>query len=147
MNWSFLLYISKRYGFRARWIRWMEACVCHCSLSVLVNSSRKKDFPMGKGLRQGDPLSPFLFTLVAEGLEKLLSKAITCGLYKGFRLSNSVEFHMLQFADDTIIIGEGSWSNLWSIKAVLRGFELVSGLNINFSKSCLVGINLRQRFM
>lgn len=48
---------------------------------------------------------------------------------------------LIQFEDDTLIIGGGGWRNLWSIKAILRGFDLVSGLGVNFHKSRLIGIN------
>jgi hypothetical protein len=54
---------------------------------------------------------------------------------------------MLQFADDTIFMGEGSWKNIWTVKAILRSFELVSGLKINFSKSSIVWINLDDDFV
>jgi hypothetical protein len=56
-------------------------------------------------------------------------------------------FHTLQFVDDTIIMGEGSWDNLWIFKTVLRSFELVSGLKVNFHKSKLYGINLDDNFL
>lgn len=46
----------------------------------------------------------------------------------------------LQFVDDTILFSDGSWSNLWTIKALMRGFEMVSGLSINFHKSKLYGV-------
>ncbi|PNX65997.1 ribonuclease H [Trifolium pratense] len=63
------------------------------------------------------------------------------------KISNELKFHTLQFADDTVIVGEGNWDNLWSIKTVLRSFELVSGLKVNFFKSKLYGINLEDNFL
>jgi hypothetical protein len=53
----------------------------------------------------------------------------------------------LQYAVDTLCIGEASIDNLWTLKAMLRGFELTSGLKVNFSKSCLIGINVVNDFM
>lgn len=58
-----------------------------------------------------------------------------------------VEYNILQFADDTILVGDGSWHNLWSIKALLRGFELVSELSVNFIKSKLYGLNISNDFI
>jgi hypothetical protein len=116
-------------------------------MSVLVNGSPTEDFIVGKGLRQGDPLSPFLFLIVAEGLTGLMSKAVESSLFHGYKVSNNISFHTLQFADDTILVGEGNWSNLWTIKTVMRSFELVSGLKVNFFKSKLYGINLDDNFL
>jgi hypothetical protein len=116
-------------------------------MSVLVNGSPTDDFIVGKGLRQGDPLSPFLFLIVAEGLTGLMGKAVDNNVFHGYKVSNSILFHTLQFADDTIIMGEGNWDNLWTIKTVLRSFEIVSGLKVNFHKSKLYGMNLDNRFL
>jgi hypothetical protein len=116
-------------------------------MSVLVNGSPTDDFIVGKGLRQGDPLSPFLFLIVAEGLTGLMGKVVENNVFHGYKVSNSIFFHTLQFADDTIIMGEGNWDNLWTIKTVLRSFEIVSGLKVNFHKSKLYGINLDGSFL
>jgi hypothetical protein len=116
-------------------------------MSVLVNGSPTNEFHVGKGLRQGDPLSPFLFLIVTEGLSGLMRKAVENNLFHGYKVSDNIMFHSLQFADDTIILGEGSWDNLWTIKTVLRSFEIVSGLKVNFYKSKLYGINLVDSFL
>ncbi|XP_058734104.1 uncharacterized protein LOC131605811 [Vicia villosa] len=147
VNWSFLLYMLSRFGFGEKWLRWMKACICSSSMSVLVNGSPTKDFMAEKGLKQGDPLSPFLFTIVTEGLARMVAMAKDRGVFSGFRVSQNLSFELMQFADDTVIIGEGSWSNLWSIKAILRGFELASGLPINLAKSSILGVNLEESFM
>lgn len=73
----------------------MDLCVCHASLSVLVNDSPTRDFHMGKGLRQGDPLSPFLFTLVTEGLSKIVKQVVSNGIFKGFNLNENLGFELL----------------------------------------------------
>lgn len=94
-------------------------------MSVMVNGSPTKEFSMGKGLRQGDLLSPFLFLVVAEGLKGLINKAVENGSYAGFSINRRCFIDVLQFADDTLVVGDGSWSHLRAIKAVLRGFELI----------------------
>jgi hypothetical protein len=53
----------------------------------------------------------------------------------------------LQYADDTLYIGEASVDNLWALKAILRGFEMASGLKVNFWKSDLIGINVSPTFL
>ncbi|XP_058786925.1 uncharacterized protein LOC131661401 [Vicia villosa] len=111
-------------------------------MPVLVNGSPTKEFVVEKGLRQGDPISPFLFVIVAEGLKALMGKAVENGDFVGFNMNGRCEIDILQFVDDTLLIGDGSWNHIWAIKSVLRGFEMVSGLRINFHKSKLIGINI-----
>ncbi|XP_058783233.1 uncharacterized protein LOC131657899 [Vicia villosa] len=60
-------------------------------------------------------------------------------MYAGFSIKGKCFIDVLHFADDTLLVGNGSWNNLWAIKAVLRGFELILGLGINFYKSKLIG--------
>jgi hypothetical protein len=116
-------------------------------MSVLVNGSPSEDFKVGRGLRQGDPLSPFLFLIAAEGLAGVMRRAVDIGEFKGYKVNDHLQFQMLQFADDTILLGEGTCDNLWTIKTLLRSFEMVSGLKINFVKSKLYGLNLDSSFL
>lgn len=74
-------------------------------------------------------------------------QALSIGEFQTFHLNESTHVELLQFEDDIILIEEGSWINLWSIKALLRGFEFVSRLWVNFSKSILFGINLDSDFL
>jgi hypothetical protein len=85
---------------------------------------------------------------VAEGLGGIMKRAVEMWRFNGFRVGNSdlVVSH-LQYADDTLCIGEASVANLWSLKAILRGFEMCSGLKINFWKSSLIGVNVSQDFL
>jgi hypothetical protein len=142
VNWRFLERMMVKMGFSECWLKWMRACIFTSSMSVLVNGSPSEDFNVGRGLHQGDPLSPFLFLIAVEGLAGLMRRAVDIGKFKGYQVSTNDHFELLQFADDTILMGEGSWSNLWTIETVLRSFELVSGLKINFVKSKLYGINV-----
>ncbi|MCI06473.1 ribonuclease H protein, partial [Trifolium medium] len=77
-----------------------------------------------------------------------MRSAVEKNLFKGFRVgSDGLEISHLQYADDTLCIGEASMDNLWTLKAILRGFELASGLKVNFWKSCLIGVNVSNYFM
>ncbi|CAJ2677955.1 unnamed protein product [Trifolium pratense] len=147
VNWGFLERMMVKMGFSDGWLKWMRACIFESSMSILVNGSPTEDFKVGRGLRQGDPLSPFLFLIVAEGLTGMMRRAVEIGRFKGFQVNDSIQFQILQFADDTILMGTGIWDNLWSIKVLLRSFELVSGLRINFVKSKLYGINIDVNFL
>lgn len=147
VSWDYLASIMNLMGFCPVWMSWIKACIFTTSVSVLVNGSPTSEFLTSKGLRQGDPLAPFLYIIAAEGLTRMFQMAESLNLYHGFKPSPSTSFPILQFADDTILLCKGSWDDLWAIKSILRGFELVSGLKVNFHKSCIMGINLPQSFI
>ncbi|KAI5402927.1 hypothetical protein KIW84_050501 [Lathyrus oleraceus] len=92
-------------------------------------------------------MSPFLFLLASESLIGLVKNLILKGDFQPFRFNEDIQYEILEFANDPLIIGEGIWSNLWSIKGFSRGFELVPGLCVNFHKSKLFAINLKSDFL
>ena len=143
VRWEFLYHMLYKLGFHRKWIKWVRGCLESASVSVLVNGSPTLEFKPSRGLRQGDPLAPFLFIVVAEGLAGLVREALKANLLSGVKIGRKkVEVCMLQFADDTLIMCEDSFHNVVTIKAIVRGFELASGLKINFHKSNLADINV-----
>ncbi|XP_058754107.1 uncharacterized protein LOC131627284 [Vicia villosa] len=82
-----------------------------------------------------------------EGLTTLVRKSVSMGDFKPFNYGVEEKVDILQFADDTIILAEPSSDNLWCLKALLRGFEFVSRLKTNFSKSYACGVNIGDWFM
>ncbi|XP_028080956.1 uncharacterized protein LOC114282472 [Camellia sinensis] len=90
-----------------------------------VNGSPTEEFSPQKGLRPGDPLSPFLFNIAAKGLNILLSRAQQIGLIKGVKVGSSgVLLSHLQFTDDSILFCEAEEMEVCNIKRVLRAFSL-----------------------
>jgi len=71
-------------GFCAKWVRWMKVCVFGGSMSILVNGSPTKEINIQRGLKQGDPLAPFLFLLVVEGFSGLMQNVVRLNLFEGF---------------------------------------------------------------
>ncbi|GAU17441.1 hypothetical protein TSUD_233190 [Trifolium subterraneum] len=138
----------RRFGFSLKWRSWMKACVCGGNLSILVNGSPTEEISIKRGLKQGDPLAPLLFLLVAEGLGGLMRRVVEIARFRPFLVgSGEVPVSLLQYADDTLCIGEATIGNLWALKTVLRGFEIASGLKVNFWKSCVIGVNVPSDFL
>jgi len=97
VSWDFLLYMLHRLGFLIKWILWINECLCSSSISILANGSSAKEFNIQRGLRQGNPLSPFLFIVIVEGLNGLMRMVISRGIFKGYVVGNgSVEVKLLQ---------------------------------------------------
>jgi hypothetical protein len=97
--WGFLFEVLRSRGFNQTWIRWIGKIVEKCSVRVCLNGEESSFFKTGKGLRQGDPLSPLLFNLVSDVLTKMLLKGVNLGLVKGlaldFREEGIIVFNML----------------------------------------------------
>ncbi|KAK3199354.1 hypothetical protein Dsin_022769 [Dipteronia sinensis] len=128
-------------GFGCRWRGWIGNCFRSPNLSILINGSPTEQFGIHKGLRQGDPLSPLLFNITIEVLNRMLIKASSIQLLEGARFgSNGVHVTHLQFADDTIIFLRPKKEYILNLKRTLLCFELVLGLQINFLKSYLVKV-------
>ncbi|GKV41009.1 hypothetical protein SLEP1_g48590 [Rubroshorea leprosula] len=145
MHEGFLDWMMNRMGFGMKWRKWMWECLSTTRISILINGSPTTEFPVSNGLRQGDPLSPFLFLLVAEGLSGLVKKAEAEGLLKGVEIRRGgMMLSLLQFADDTVFMGKADVDNLRVVKAILNWFQLISGLKINFGKSYLYGFNVSE---
>ena len=89
----------------------------------MVNGSPTKEFDLSKGLRQGDPMSPFLFILAMEGLHAMVKKADLMGLFKSASIGHgNVKVSHLLYADEAIFIGEWSHSNAHNLICILRCF-------------------------
>lgn len=143
VDWGFLNVMMEHFNFSPVWRRWVMECITTASASVLVNGSPSGEFKLERGLRQGDPLSPFLFLIVAEGLSILMNKAAELELFRGAIIRrNNIHVSHLQFADDTLLMGEESVENARTMKRILRNMELISGLKVNFEKCCVYGVNV-----
>ncbi|MFS7889004.1 putative RNA-directed DNA polymerase [Helianthus anomalus] len=141
VNWAFLLSILSQMGFPSMWRTWIKGILESAQASVLVNGSPTFQFNSEKGLRQGDPISPFLFLIVMECLSWMLERAKSIGELKGINfLVDDMDINHLFFADDALIMGEWSRDNLQSTARILRVFYLCSGLRINLHKSNLFGV-------
>lgn len=130
-----------RKGYGERWRSWIRGCLASCNMSVIVNGKPRKSFKASRGLRQGDPLSPFLFILVADVLGRMVDRVKEAGLFKGLHTSRDrISATHLQFADDTIFFSMGDESQMVSFFSVVRLFRVLLGLRVNLEKSSVAGI-------
>ncbi|RVW96282.1 LINE-1 retrotransposable element ORF2 protein [Vitis vinifera] len=126
-----------------------EKAYDHVKWDFLDHVLEKKGWvKAARGLRQGDPLSPFLFTIVADVLSRMLLKAEERNLLEGFRVGrNRCRVSHLQFADDTILFASPREEEVQTLKSLLLVFGQISGLKVNLDKSNLFGINLDQNHL
>ena len=148
VSWDFLDFMLHKKNLGSRWRSWISGCLSFVSYSVIINGRPRGKFKGFKGLKQGDPLSPFHFTLVADGLSRLMEKAIETGFVKGCQVGrDNVMISHLQFADDTLFFveyGNPSFKNLLTVVAL---FCSVSGLKINMVNSALLGLGVDKDFV
>jgi len=124
-------------------------CNNYFSVSVLVNGSATNEFMFERGLRQGDPLSPFLFLLDVEGLNVMMNALAENDLFSGYGVGEQPTMLVshLQFTNATLLVRYKCWENIWSMKAILISFEEVSDLKINFHKCILFGVNVAKSWL
>lgn len=99
ISWTFLDSVLSQMNFGVMWRTWIKGCLQSARVSVLVNGSPTQEFSMERGLCQGDPLSPFLFILVAEALNTMKNEAVSRRLFHPVTLESNGVQH-LQFSDD-----------------------------------------------
>nr|GEY02190.1 RNA-directed DNA polymerase, eukaryota [Tanacetum cinerariifolium] len=144
VRWDYLDDILNKFGFGAKWRNWIHGCLNSVMRSILVNGSPTPEFKFHKGVKQGGPLSLFLFILLMESLHLSFKNILNAGLYKGIQVDESLTLSHLFYADDAVFIGKWDKSNINVIISVLNCFFLASGLKINLHKSKLMGINIPQ---
>jgi len=136
MDWNYLMAVLHKMGFNQHWIHWMRMCVESVDYSVLVNGEQVGPIIPGQGLRQGDPLSPYLFITCAEGLSSLIRDAETRGILTGTKVCRQAPSvsHLL-FADDCFLFFKATEEHAHVMKDILSTYERASGQAISLPKS------------
>jgi hypothetical protein len=136
VNWDFLGEVLHCKGFDEGYIHRISQLVSGGQTAISINGEVGPFFRNKRGVRQGDPLSPLLFNFIGEALSGILSAASKAGHIHGLvphLLPGGVSH--LQYADDTLILIQGSDEDIANLKFLLMCFEDMSGLKINYHKS------------
>eukprot|EP00253_Pinus_taeda_P025596 PITA_25596 len=138
VSWRYLEAILEAFGFCRQWISWVLALIKSSRFSILVNGAPSEPFSPSRGIRQGDPLSPFLFVILMEGLSRIISKKRDDGVIKGLQPIRTLPAttHQ-QFVDDTMLHGIPTVKEAMAFRHILDLFSKASGMEINFSKSTI----------
>lgn len=141
VEWVFLKQVMTARGFPDRWIAWLGTIWDSSSSRIIMNGELTQPFRHKRGLRQGDPLSPMLFNIAADVFQHMIQVANSLLVTPlSTRLHDSLM--AIQYADDTAILASAEISTLITFKLMVRLFSKISGLQINFNKSCFIPINV-----
>ena len=140
ISWSYMQNVLKIFGFGDSLCQWVKAFYVDIKSYVIVNGKVSERFIIERGCRQGDPISPYLFILCAEILACRIREDKNI---KGVKLEDS-EYKISQFADDTCFTLEGDKRSYETLFTTLSMFANVSGLKLNYSKTCNVWLGSKK---
>ncbi|XP_010523177.1 PREDICTED: uncharacterized protein LOC104801567 [Tarenaya hassleriana] len=135
LSWEFLMRILRAMNLPTRFVNWIKACVTTPKFSIAINGELVGYFKGRRGLRQGDPLSPYLFILSMEVLSRMLDKGAASGRFRLHPRCSQPTITHLSFADDVKIFSSADKTSLQEVMNILHDFSKCSGLVLNQSKS------------
>ncbi|XP_015953797.1 uncharacterized protein LOC107478164 [Arachis duranensis] len=147
VKWCFVDTVLEKTGFGSTWRTLVKECIRSASISILVNGLPIKAFKMERELCQGDSLSPFLFVLVVDVLNRMIGEAVRNGQISPLLVGwDDIELSHLQFVDGTLLFCPPEEETVRNYKRLLRCFEIMSGLSINFEKFRWIPVNYSQEW-
>ena len=138
LEWDFILLVMLRLGFHQKLVNCIMQCISSVTYSFLINGLPRGKVVPSRGIRQGDPLSPYIFIMCSEVLSGLCNRAQEDGSLKGLRVARaSPRINHLLFANDTMFFLESSRGNSVVLKDILSKYEEASGQSISKEKSAI----------
>ncbi|KAL2240856.1 UNVERIFIED_CONTAM: hypothetical protein Sindi_0726800 [Sesamum indicum] len=139
VKWDFMIVVMELFGFSSPFVKWIEVCVTTPSFSVGLNGKSHGFFRGARGLRQGGPLSPYLFVLLMEVLHLgLLQQIDQDELFSFHWKCDTARVFQLRFADDVLLFCHADMDSIGVFKTGLDRFAEWSGLRLNEHKSHLI---------
>lgn len=136
MSWKYMRHMLKAFGFCHDWVKWVLNLVSSTFFSIIFTGTLFYTFQASRGIRKGDPLSPFLFILMVEGLGKTLKAIQEDGRIRGLGLHEGETHHTRQkFMDDTMLMGQATVKEARGLKEIMEVFKRESDLEVNEGKS------------
>lgn len=128
LEWPFLQKVLLALGFCRKWVDWIMALVTSVTYQYKVNGKLSEKVTPHRGLRQGDPLSPYLFILVVDTLSHLLIKAKEEGSLRGISLAlGAPSLTHLFFADDAVLFSKAKEDEAYQLISILNRYSRASG--------------------
>lgn len=135
LSWEFIREVLVSLNFPQKFIHWLMLCITTARYSVVLNGNAVGYFKGGRGIRQGDPVSPYVFVLCMEVLSRMLKTATTDCRFRFHANCKEVKLNHLLFADDLMMFSYAArYSPAW-LRGKLDQFSAMSGLQVNNSKS------------
>ncbi|CAB4293510.1 unnamed protein product [Prunus armeniaca] len=135
IEWDFVQAVLLKMGFARQWVGWVMRCLSSVEFAVIVNGKVGSYFNLTRGLRQGDPLSPYLFLIVSDVLSSMINQAVTHGFIQGMKFGRGgPALSHLFFADDSLMFLKATENNCQVIVRILDSYCTASGQLVNFEK-------------
>jgi len=143
IEWSFLFEALAKLDFCPKWICWVSSFYTSASSTIKLNGVEGSAFPLAKSVRQGCPLSPYLFILATDVLGHMLDDP-RFGV-EGLTLPRGRKIRDQTFADDTALYFQSTCENMERTQKVLDIFCKASGAKVNWNKTAVIWANKREK--
>ncbi|XP_074297070.1 uncharacterized protein LOC141627746 [Silene latifolia] len=135
VHWEFVKQMLIALNFPTKFIHLVMLCVSTASYSLVLNGENFGYFKGAKGLRQGDPISPLLFTITMEYLSRILAHVTDTMPFKFHPLCSQLKLSHLMFADDLLLFSKGDTTSIMILLRAFATFSVATGLQMNSLKS------------
>jgi hypothetical protein len=143
VSWEYLLELLQRLGFSSRWRDWLSLLLSSAASEIILNGTNGRSIRHRRGLRQGDPLSPLLFILALDPLQRILQLATEAGTLSTLPIREA-KLRTSLYADDAVLFLNPVRAEVEAILRILHDFGLATGLRINIAKCSIAPIRCNE---